>query len=128
LRRGAKRFPDEFYAHIFRLRQWTWKGMRVNRPQVVANYTKDIVYARLAPGILSELEARNLKDEKGYRKAKRHQWLTEDIGHPALAQHLYAVVGLMRLSESWDEFKRMLDKAYPKRGDTLQIDLFTAPA
>ena len=72
-----------------------------NRPQVVANYTKDIVYARLAPGILKELEARNPKNEKGYRKAKHYQWLTEDVGHPALAQHLYAVIGLMRLSDSW---------------------------
>ena len=26
--------------------------MAVNRPQVVAHYTKDIVYARLAPGIV----------------------------------------------------------------------------
>jgi antitoxin HicB len=23
---GAKRFPDEFYQHIFRLRGWEWKG------------------------------------------------------------------------------------------------------
>ena len=124
----AKRFPDEFYRHIFRLRNWPWKGMKVNRPQVVAAYTKDIVYARLAPGILKELEARNPKDEKGYRKAAHHQWLTEDIGHPALAQHLYAVVGLMRISESWDEFKKILDRAYPRRGDTLQMDLFTSHA
>ena len=120
----AKRFPDEFYRHIFRLRRWPWKGMKVNRPQVVANYTTDIVYARLAPGIVKELEVRNPKNERGQRLAKHHQWLTEDVGHPALAQHLYAVIGLMRISGSWDEFKKMLDKAYPKRGDTLQMDLF----
>jgi P63C domain len=120
----AKRFPNEFYQHIFRLRGWEWRGMKVNRPQVVASYTKDLVYARLAPGILNELEARNPKDEKGHRKAKHHQWLTEDVGHPALAQHLYAVIGLMRLADSWDQFKKMLDRAYPKRGDTLQMPLF----
>lgn len=124
----AKCFPDEFYRHIFRLRGWAWKGMKVNRPQIVANYTKDLVYARLAPGILKELETRNPKNEKGYRPAAHHQWLTEDVGHPALAQHLYAVIGLMRIAGSWDEFKRMLDKAYPKRGDTLQMDLFAEPA
>ena len=123
----AKRFPDEFYEHIFRLRKWTWKGMTVNRPQIVANYTKDIVYARLAPGILKELEVRNPKDEQGHRKAKHHQWLTEDVGHPALAQHLYAVIGLMRIADSWDIFKKMLDRAYPKRGDSLQLELFNDP-
>jgi hypothetical protein len=123
----AKRFPDEFYRHIFRLRNWDWHGMKINRPQAVAGYTKDLVYARLAPGILRELEARNPKDEKGHRKAKHHQWLTEDVGHPALAQHLYAVIGLMRLADSWDQFKRMIDKAYPKRGDSLQLPLFADP-
>jgi hypothetical protein len=123
----AKRFPDEFYQHIFRLRNWEWRGMKMNRPQVVASYTKDIVYARLAPGILKELEARNPKDEKGHRRAKHHQWLTEDVGHPALAQHLYAVIGLMRLADSWDQFKRMIDRAYPKRGDSLQLSLFDEP-
>jgi P63C domain len=120
----AKRFPDEFYQQIFRLRRWEWRGMKVNRPQIVANYTKDLVYARLAPGILRELELRNPRDEKGHRRAAHHQWLTEDIGHPALAQHLYAVIGLMRLADSWDQFKQMLDRAYPKRGDSLQLPLF----
>lgn len=117
----AKRFPDEFYQQIFRLRGWVWKGMRVNRPQVVAKYTNDFVYERLAPSILSELEARNPKDEKGYRGAKHHQWLTDDIGHPALAQHLYAVIGLMRATNSWDQFKSMLNMAFPKRGSTLSL-------
>lgn len=121
----AKRFPDEFYIQIFRLRGWQWKGMRVNRPQVVAAYTRDIVYARLAPGIVKELEHRNPKDDRGARKAKHHQWLTEDIGHPALAQHLHATIGLMRAAGSWEEFKKLLDRAFPKQKDTLQLPLFS---
>ncbi|HEY7245360.1 MAG TPA: P63C domain-containing protein [Xanthobacteraceae bacterium] len=48
----AKRFPDEFYQQIFRLRGWEWRGMKINRPQVVAHYTGDLVYERLLPGIL----------------------------------------------------------------------------
>src|SRR5206468_6981574 len=74
----AQRFPDEFYQNIFRLRNWEWKGMSVNRPWIVGKLTKDIVYARLAPGIIKELEQRNPMDEKGHRKARHHQWLTED--------------------------------------------------
>lgn len=119
----AKRFPDEFYKQIFRLRHWPWRGMKVNRPQVVAHYTNDLVYTRLAPGILKELEIRNPQDERGYRKAKYHQCLTEDIGHPALAQHLYGVLGLLRIAQAWDDFMSMMDKAYPRRGDTLQLSL-----
>ncbi|HXO73458.1 MAG TPA: P63C domain-containing protein [Bradyrhizobium sp.] len=118
----AKRFPDEFYEHIFRLRGWEWKGRGKNPPQVVAAYTKDIVYARLAPHILEELERRN-PSEGGRRRGAHHQWLTEDVGHPALAQHLHAVITLMRVSKNWAQFKLMLDVAHPKRGDTLQLPL-----
>lgn len=81
----AKRFPDEFYQDMFRLKNWQWKGMSVNRPQYVGKVTKDIVYARLAPGILRELEGLNPADEKGNRRARHHQWLTEEVGHRALA-------------------------------------------
>src|SRR5258708_15840057 len=120
----AKKFPDEFYEQIFRLRSWPWKGRKVNPPQVVAYYTKDIVYARLAPHILDELEKRN-PAENGRRLSKHHQWLTDDVGHPALAQHLHAVVTLMRVSNSWDHFMHMLDTAHPRKGDTLQLPLMS---
>lgn len=123
----AKRFPDEFYVEIFRLRKWPWRGMKVNRPQVVAHYTKDLIYARLAPRILKELEARNPKSENGGRLTKHHQWLTEEIGHPALSQLLFGVVGLMRAADTWDQMMRLVDRAYPRRGDSLQLELFSDP-
>lgn len=45
----AKRFPDDFYQEMFRLKRWDWKGMAINRPSIVGTYTRDIVYARIAP-------------------------------------------------------------------------------
>jgi hypothetical protein len=86
------------------------------------SYTKDIVYARLAPQILEELERRNPM-EGGKRRSAHHQWLTDDVGHPALAQHIHAVITLMRVSKAWPQFKQMLNVAHPKRGDTLQLPL-----
>lgn len=123
----AKRFPDEFYKEMFRLKGWTWKNMNpAGGPRCVANYTKDLIYCRLTPGIVAELEERNPIQENGRRKAAHHQWLTQDIGHPALAQHLHAVVALMRVSpdNDWTGFIRMLDRAFPKRGQSIQLDLF----
>lgn len=119
----AKVFPDEFYLELFRLKGWEWKGMKVNRPQVVGHYTRDIVYERLAPGVVDELQKRNPTHDDGKRAAKHHQWLTEDIGHPALAQHLHAVIGLMRASTSWASFMRLLDRAFPRRGATLELPI-----
>jgi hypothetical protein len=123
----AKRFPDEFYQQIFRLRGWEWKGMKINRPQVVAHYTKNLVYERLAPGILKELEERIPKNPSGQKKGRLHQLFTDDVGHPALAQHLHAVTALMKASRSWDEFKRMVDKVFPRKGDNLSFDFVETP-
>ncbi|MDT4808401.1 P63C domain protein [compost metagenome] len=121
----AKRFPDEFYQQMFRLKGWQRKDLSSpsRRPGAAGMYTNDIVYERLAPGILAELEARNPKDSRGNRKGKHHQMLTEDVGHPALAQHLHALIALMRASSSWDQFMLMLNTAFPKKNDTLLLDL-----
>lgn len=120
----AKQFPDDFYREIFRLRKWQWRGMKVNRPQCVAHYTNDLVWSRLAPGLLGELAVRNPKNEKGYRK-RNGQLLTDDIGVPALSQHLYAIVGLMRIADDWSQLIRLVDRAYPKQDDPAQYRLFT---
>jgi hypothetical protein len=111
----AKRFGDDFYNEIFRLRGWNWSSLRGRRPPLVAVLTNNVVWSRLAPGLLEELKARNPKDEKGNRRAKHHQFLTVDIGHPALAQHLHAVTALMRASSNWKEFQALLNQAFPKR-------------
>jgi hypothetical protein len=119
----SKRIPDEFYIQIYRLRGWEWPGMQINRFQIVGKYTTDIIYKRLAPGVQEELERKNPKDEKGNRPAKNHQWLTENIGHPALASHMHAVLGLMRASKNWTQFKSLLDLAFPVMGSSVQFEL-----
>jgi hypothetical protein len=54
--------------------------------EVAAAYTRDLVYERLAPGVLAELEQRSPKDENGRRKNKLHQWLSDDYGHLSTAE------------------------------------------
>jgi hypothetical protein len=120
----AKRFPDEFYMEMFRLKGWQWRGMSINRPILVGKYTDDIVYQRLAPGVRNELRKLNPKDETGRRKQKHHQWLTEDIGVPALSHHLTGVMALMRAASNYEVFKRMLARAFPKPGEQLELDIY----
>lgn len=115
----AKRFPDEFYWEMFRLKGWQRNPMKVTKPQVIGHCTNNIVYARLAPGILEELKTLNPKDTKGKRKGKHHQLLTDDVGVPALVQHLHAVMGFMRASANWEQFIDLLDRAFPKKDTTL---------
>ena len=90
-------------------------------PQVVGRYTNDIIYDRLAPGILDELRKLNPKLSTGRRKVKHHQWLTEETGHPALDRHFSGVMALMRANFDWSHFKRSLERAYPKIGTQLAL-------
>ena len=49
----TRTFPYEFYNQIFRLKGWPGpEGTK--RPVIIAQYTNDIVYERLAHGVLQE--------------------------------------------------------------------------
>ena len=53
------------------------------------------------------------------------EWLTDEIGHPMLAQHLHSIVILQRLAIAngygWNRYVKMVDKVMPRKGDTLEI-------
>lgn len=123
----AKKFPDEFYENIYKLRGWHWSGMSKNRFSVVAHYTRDLVYERLGDSVLEELEKKTPKDDNGKRKVKFHQWLTDDVGNPMLAQHLHSIIMIQRLSIAngygWNKFVKMVDQVMPKKGGTFELAL-----
>jgi hypothetical protein len=39
----VKKFPDEFYENIYKLKGWRWPGMSKNRYSVVGHYTNNLV-------------------------------------------------------------------------------------
>jgi hypothetical protein len=123
----VKRFPDEFYENIYKLKGWSWPGMGKNRYSVVAHYTRDLVYERIAPDLLKTLEEKSPKNERGQRRNKLHQWLTEDVGEPMLAQHLHTLVMFQRLAlangHGWHRFVKTVDQVLPRRGSTLELPL-----
>jgi len=120
-RKWMKRFPDEFYKQLFRLRRWRYPP-NPQKPPLVGKLTIDLVYDRLAPGVRKELEKRNPKNEHGRRKRRHHQYLTEDIGHPKLQEHLSALIALMKVADSWEQFKRMVNTALPRYPDMPLLD------
>lgn len=121
----AKKFPDEFYENIYKLKGWTWPGMSKNRYSVVAKYTTNLIYDRLGPGITEELIRKTPQNERGYRPFKLHQWLTDDIGDPMLATHMHSILMFQRLAISngygWKRFVHMVDQVLPRRGSTLEL-------
>jgi hypothetical protein len=115
LQKWVKTFPPDFYKEMFRLRGLPFNG-KLKAPRYIGHLTNDLVYARLAPGVLEELRTKN-PSESGQRKSKHHQWLTADMGHPKLVQHLSSVTALMKASDTWNGFKALMDKALPKYQD-----------
>jgi hypothetical protein len=120
-------FPPEFYSELFRLRGLDYPSESVKRPQYFGHLTNDIVYKRLAPGVLDELKRVTRRDEKGRAKTKYFQRLTSNLGYPKLREHLGSVVTLMRLSRDWKDFERKLDLIHPRIGDTIPLPFEDEP-
>jgi P63C domain len=114
-------FPPDFYRELFRLRGLDYPTPTVRRPKYFAGITNDIVYQRIAPGVLDELKRVQLKDAKGRPKHKLFQRLTQNVGYPKLREHLGSVVTLMKLSNDWQDFRDKLDKIHPRFGDTMML-------
>lgn len=118
----VKTFPDEFYAEMFRLRNLHFPTDSVKRPQYFGHLTNDIIYKRLAPGILEELKQSVPKAPSGRRRGTLQQKLTPELGHPKLREHLASVTTIMALSEDYDDFKRKLNKRHPRYNSNLAFD------
>lgn len=118
----AKRFPDEFYRQIYRLKKWAWPS-GVKRTPLIGKITNKIVYERLPNGVIEELQSRNPTNPgTGKRKWRHHQFLSEDIGQPDLRDHLLQLIAIMRVSSTWNAFESNLKKAFPRSGDQLELD------
>lgn len=123
LRPWVPTFPDEYYAELFRLRGLNFPADGVKRPQYFGHLTNDIIYARLAPGVVDELKATTPKNQSGRRKHHFHRRLTGDLGHPKLREHMAAVVTAMQLSDNYEDFILKLDRVRPRHDETLPLNL-----
>lgn len=116
----TKTFPYEFYQGIYKLKGWDGPyGNR--RPAVIGRYTNDIVYKRLAPSVLEELQRKNPVLPRGHRATTHHQWLTPELGHPKLKEHLAAVIAYMNASKDWAQFIRRLNRFLPRQNETMPL-------
>ena len=124
----AKRFPDEFYRQLFRLRGWQYSPVSVKRPKTVGRIMSELIYDKLPDGVIEELGSRNPVGSDHGRRGHRHRnpdgselgpghqhhyFLADEVGHPHLDRQIAGVTALMRASSSWQGFKRLFDRAFP---------------
>jgi P63C domain-containing protein len=124
LAKWAKRFPDEFYREIFRLRSWHYDPKSSRRPMLMAQITVDLVFDRIGPGLTKELRERRQEIfEASGKKGKLHQVLSTDVGHPALQHHLSGLtfMGKAFKDGDWNNFYKAVDVAAPRYNRTLTL-------
>jgi P63C domain len=116
-----KTFPPDYYEELFRLYALPYppQGNKSWRPGFFGHITNEVVYSRLAPELLPELKKAATKAE---RKSKLHQWLTQDIGHPKLREHLASIVSILKLSNTPEQFRWNVNKVHPRYGKTREFD------
>lgn len=119
----AKRFPNEFYKQVYRLKGWKWPVGKAKTPYL-GHITNDIVYDRLPKGVLPKLRELNpVQEESKRRKFKHHQFLSQDVGQPDLRDHILQILPIMKISKDWKAFKRHLDIAFPKLGEQIEMEI-----
>ncbi len=114
-------FKPEFYEHMFRLRGLDYRADTVKRPQYFGCLTNDIVYRRLAPGVLAELKKVATRNDAGRPTHKYFQRLTSNVGYMKLVEHLGAVVAIMKLSKDYPDFISKLDMVAQRYGQNMLL-------
>ena len=117
----VKTFDSIFYEQMFRLRGLQYPPEKVSyRPSYFGHLTNDVVYSRLAPGVLKALKEEAKKEEK---KVHLHRHLTPGYGKLELIKHLSLVIAYMRDSADWQRFIAKLNKYAPRFNETLPLNL-----
>lgn len=115
----TKRFPDEFYKQMFRLKDWKYNGPKKN--SYAGKLTNEYIYKYLPQGVLEELKKKNPRTtNSNNRKYKHHQLLTADTGVKHLDNQLQQTIALMKASEDWEQFDKLFKRAM---GEPYQIEL-----
>lgn len=110
----TKMFPDDFFRHIYRLQGWEYKPGSARRTPYVGKLINKYIYGELPPGVLPELQRLNPRTDRGYRKHKHFQHLTADTGNPQLDRQITAVLTIMKISDSREQFEENFKKAFGK--------------
>jgi P63C domain len=110
LRKWVHTFPADYFKHLCRLRGVELKpDMRL--PQYFGILTNNIVYKRLAPGLLARLKEKRV--ELGKPNGKLHSLLSLNYGFPEVLVHLGLVVAVMKQNTTYEAFEKALDAIAP---------------
>lgn len=113
LLKWTQKFPHQFFREIYKIHGWNYKPGQTNHPHCLGNFITKYVYNAISPEVKEELQKRNpILEETGNRAHKHHQYLTPEVGIPALDKHLIQMIGLLKASRTKEEFKELFDRVF----------------
>lgn len=127
----SQEFPDQFADMLYRL----YGLKRINpdssqHPRFFAKFTRKFIYHPLANSrgkILEVLDEKNpVVYANGGRRYKLFQFLSDEVGLPAIRAHLWQVVGIGNASTNIRQFERSFYRAFPEAvpiGKNYTLDL-----
>jgi len=101
----TRKFPHEFFREAYRLLGWEYRPGQVKHPSYMGKFINKYVYGLLPPGVLEALKEKSPKNEKGNRRNKLWQWLTDHTGEPHLDKILVSDTTMMQLSSDMRHFE-----------------------
>jgi hypothetical protein len=114
LRQWVGTFPLSFFKALCRLKNIPFRS-DMKLPRYFGHYVNDLVWSRLAPGLLDELKRKNPTLENGRRKNNHTQWITK-IGDPKLLYHIGRLEGIAEDFQpgEYDQFRAKVEQRLPK--------------
>ncbi len=115
-------FTEDFYDQIFRLWKQSYNKQKQKRPVFFGTLTNKYIYEPMKDGVvLCEIKQKVNENDK---KARFHQYLTQDIGREHLKRQIIEVTALMSICNTKEEFTEIFNKKYLK---DYQQSLFAEP-
>lgn len=113
LLKWTQRFPHQFFREVYKIHGWKYLEGQCRHPQCLGNFINKYVYDAISPEVRKELENKNPTiEETGRRNSCHHQYLTPDVGIPALDRHLIQTIGLLKASRTKEEFNELFDRVF----------------
>lgn len=104
----TSRFPPTFFKNLKKMYKLDLKSKKT--PKFAGHFINKYIYKELSEEILEELKRINPSVD-GKRKHCHHQYLTHDVGHPALDKQIVKINTLMSISDSKDDFETLFNKS-----------------
>jgi hypothetical protein len=121
----AREFPEQFFDLLYRLYNLRRNNLKGRHPRFFSKVIRKYIYSPLVNShgaILEMLDEKNpVVYVNGGRKHKLFQFLSDEIGLPALRAHIWQVVGIGNSVRSKESFDRAFGNAFPQSGHQWQL-------